>query len=64
MMRELDEQWSESRCFAYGKIQELYDERRATEAEVAPERHAAELEEAARKMIVASIELTEKVEAA
>lgn len=63
-MCELDEQWSESRCFAYGKIQELYDERRATEAEVAPERLAAELEEAARKMIVPSIELTEKMEAA
>ena len=33
-------------------------------AEAAPERPAAELEEAARKMIVASMELAEKVEAA
>ena len=49
VMCELDEQWSESRYFAYGKIQELYDKRRAAEA--APERPAAELEEAARKMI-------------
>ena len=62
MMCELDEQWSESRYFAYGKIQELYDKRRAAEA--ASERPAAELEEAARKMIVASMELAEKVEAA
>ena len=61
-MCELDEQWSESRYFAYGKIQELYDKRRA--AEVASERPAAELEEAARKIIVASMELAEKVEAA
>ena len=64
VMCEFDEQWSESRYFAYGKIQELYDRRCATEAGVAPERPAAELEEAARKMIVASIELAEKVEAA
>lgn len=28
VMCELDEQWSESRYFAYGKIQELYDEKR------------------------------------
>ena len=62
VMCELDEQWSESRYFAYDKIQELYDKRRAAEA--APERPAAELEEAARKMIVASMELAEKVEAA
>lgn len=62
VMCELDEQWSESRYFAYGKIQELYDKRRAAEA--ASERPAAELEEAARKMIVASMELAEKVEAA
>ena len=62
VMCELDEQWSESRYFAYGKIQELYDKRRAAEA--ASERPAAELEEVARKMIVASTELAEKVEAA
>lgn len=58
VMCELDEQWSESRCFACGKIQELYDKRRADEA--APERPAVKLEEAARKMIVASMELAEK----
>lgn len=62
VMCELDEQWSESRYFAYGKIQELYDKRRAAEA--ASERPAAELEEAARKIIVASMELAEKVGAA
>ena len=62
VMCELDEQWSESRYFAYGKIQELYDERRAAEA--APERPSAELAEVARKMITASMELAEKVEAA
>lgn len=59
---ELDEQWSESRYFAYGKIQELYDERGAGPSE--SERPAAELAEAARKMILASIELAEKVDAA
>ena len=47
VMCELDEQWSESRYFAYGKIQELYDERRAAEA--APERPSAELAEVARE---------------
>lgn len=62
VMCELDEQWSESRYFAYAKIQELYDERRAPEA--AAEKPASELAEAARKMIIASIELAEKVEAA
>ena len=62
VMCELDEQWSESRYFAYAKIQELYDERRAPEA--AAEKSASELAEAARKMIIASIELAEKVEAA
>ena len=58
VMCELDEQWSESRYFAYAKIQELYDERRAPEA--AAEKPASELAEAARKMIIASIELAER----
>lgn len=62
VMCELDGQWSESRYFAYGKIQELYDERGAGPSE--SERPAAELAEAARKMILASIELAEKVNAA
>ncbi len=62
VMRELDGQWTESRYFAYGKIQELYDERGAGPSE--SERPAAELAEAARKMILASIELAEKVDAA
>lgn len=62
VMCELDGQWSESRYFAYGKIQELYDERGAGPSE--SERPAAELAEAARKMILASIELAEKVDAA
>lgn len=63
VMCELDEQWSESRYFAYGKIQELYDEKRKKGPEGAG-RPAADLAEAARKMISASLELAEKVDAA
>lgn len=63
VMCELDEQWSESRYFAYDKMQELHDERRRKEHE-APGRPAADLAEAARKMILASLELAEKVDAA
>ena len=60
---EQDEQLSASRYFAYDKMQELYDERRRKEPE-APGRPAADLAEAARKMILASLELAEKVDAA
>lgn len=63
VMCEQDEQWSASRYFAYDKMQELYDERRRKEPE-APGRPAADLAEAARKMILASLELAEKVDAA
>ena len=63
VMCEQDEQWSASRHFAYDKMQELYDERRRKEHE-APGRPAADLAEAARKMILASLELAEKVDAA
>ncbi|WP_286168616.1 IS256 family transposase [Eggerthella sp. AM16-19] len=63
VMCELDEQWSESRYFAYGKIQELCDEKRKKEPEGAG-RPAADLAEAARKMTIASLELAEKVDAA
>lgn len=63
VMCELDEQWSQSRYFAYEKIQELYDEGRAA-APAAPAKTADELAEEARKMIAASLELAEKVEAA
>lgn len=62
-MCEQDERWSASRHFAYDKMQELYDERRRKEPE-APGRPAADLAEAARKMILASLELAEKVDAA
>lgn len=60
---EQDEQWSASRCFAYDKMQELYDGRRKKEPE-APGRSAADLVEAARKMILASLEFAEKVDTA
>ena len=63
VMCEQDEQWSASRYFAYEKIQELYDEERA-EAPAAPEAPSVELAEEARKMILASLELADKVEAA
>ena len=63
VMREQDEQWFASRYFAYDKMQELYDERRRKEPE-APGRPAADLAEAARKMILASLEFAEKVDAA
>ena len=63
VMCEQDEQWSASRYFAYDKMQELYDERRKKEPE-APGRPAADLAEAARKIILASLELAEKVDAA
>ena len=63
VMCEQGEIWSGSRYFAYGKIQELYDEKRRKEPE-GPGRPAAELAEAARKMILASLELAEKVDAA
>lgn len=63
VMCEQDERWSASRHFAYDKMQELYDERRRKEPE-APGRPAADLAEAARKMILASLELAEKVDAA
>ena len=62
-MCEQDEQWSASRYFAYDKMQELYDEKRKKRPEGAG-RPAADLAEAARKMILASLELAEKVDAA
>ena len=52
IMSEQDEQWSASRYFAYDKMQELRDEKRKKEPE------------AARKMILASLELAGKVDAA
>ena len=64
VMCEQDEQWSASRYFAYDKMQELYDEKRKRKEPEAPGRPAAELAEAARKMILASLELAEKVDAA
>lgn len=60
VMREQDEQWSASRYFAYERMQELYDERQKKEPE-APGRPAADLAEADGKMILASLELAEKV---
>lgn len=62
VMCELDEQWSESRYFARDKIQELYDESRADAPAQAGQ--AADLLESARKIIIASLELAERVEAA
>lgn len=62
VMCELDEQWSGSRYFARDKIQELYDESRADAPAQAGQ--AADLLESARKMIIASLELAERVEAA
>ena len=62
-MCEQDEIWSESRCFAQEKIQELYDEKRAM-APASSETPAPELAAEARKMILASLELAERVEAA
>lgn len=61
-MCERDEIWQESRCFAYEKIQELYDDRRGPEPGLG--RPAGELPEKAREMILASLALVEKVEAA
>ena len=58
------EQWSASRCFAYDKTQELYDEKRKRKGSKAPGRPAADLAEAAGKMILASLELAEEVDAA
>ena len=63
IMCEQDEQWSASRYFAYDKMQKLHDEKRKKEPE-APGRPAADLAEAARKMIIASLELAGKVDAA
>ena len=63
VMCEQDEIWSESRCFAQEKIQELCDEKRAM-APAASETPAAELAAEARKMTLASLELAERVEAA
>lgn len=59
VMCEQDEIWPESRYFALGRMQELYDEKRAMEP-AASETPAAE----ARRMILASLELAERVEAA
>lgn len=63
VMHEQDEQWSASRCFAYDKMQKLYDGRRKKGPE-APGGPAADLTEAARKMILACLEHAEKVDAA
>lgn len=63
VMCEQDEIRSESRCFAQEKIQELCDGKRAM-APAASETPAAELAAEARKMILASLELAERVEAA
>ena len=62
VMCELDERWSGSRYFARDKIQELYDEGRADAPAQAGQ--SADLLESARKMIIASLELAERVEAA
>ena len=62
VMCEQDEQRSASRYFAYEKIQELYDESRADGP--AQTEQAAGLLESARKMILASLELAERVDAA
>ena len=63
VMCEQDEAWSQSRYFSYDKIQELYDEKRAA-APAATGKPDGELAEEARKMILASLELAEKVETA
>lgn len=60
---EQDDQWSGSRCFAAGKMQELYDEKRE-EGPSAPARPEAELARIARRAIEASLALADKVEAA
>ena len=62
VMCEQDEAWSQSRYFSYDKIQELYDKKRA--AAPAATGKPGELAEEARKMILASLELAEKVETA
>jgi len=62
VMYEQDKQRSASQCFAYDKMQELYDGRRKKGPE-APGRPAADLAEAAMKMILASLEHVEKVDA-
>lgn len=62
-MCEQNEIWSESRYFAQERIQELYDEKRAT-APASSKTPAAELAAEARKMIITSLELAERVEAA
>ena len=62
VMCEQDETWSESRYFALDKMQELYDESRA--GGPARTEQAADLLESARKMILASLELAERVDAA
>lgn len=54
---------SASQHLACDKIQELYDEKRKKEPEGAG-RPAGDLAEAARKMILVSLELAEKVDAA
>lgn len=63
VMCEQDETWSESRYFAYDKIQELYDEGR-TEKPAGVGRPADELAKEARETILASLALADKVEAA
>ncbi len=63
VMCEQDEAWSQSRYFSYDKIQELYDEKRAA-APAAAGKPDGELAEEARKMILASLQLAEKVETA
>ena len=63
-MCEQDKIWSESRYFALDKMQELYDEGRAASPSAPLEKSAAELMEEARKIILASLELAERVEAA
>ena len=62
-MCEQDGIWSGSRYFVYEKIRELYDEKRR-EPKEGLGRPAARFVETARKMIIASLELAEKVEAA
>ena len=60
---EQDEIWSGSRYFAYDKTQELYDGKPRKPKE-GPERPAAELAEEAKGMILASLALADRVEAA
>jgi hypothetical protein len=65
VMCDMDEEWQEERYFSKAKMDELYDEKRASRAEVPPTaERQREWRLVAQRAIESSLELAEEMEAA